>query len=374
MKRTNTRTIYVPQLLTDGSDAAEEQNARVYNWVKRTASPTLDEYVINPFETAMKDTIMAQASTAENLREGAWLRGRHTKRWNFAGVDFQAAAYRHSSIAHEVVLGHTQQFLEDCVADNTDSVHREFVRKTERGPHVSTEYILGGIDRWKDANTKFYNKQEVQLFEVGTERSYAPSLDEKVLHVALDSKRFGNLHEANARAYLQAKAMGKHLDRFVKDFTDHIRERHGVDVTEGELETDYELGDGSVVRYLFFAKETSVQYGKIIDTLRSSGESIVASTGDLVVLRDLGFKEAYTLGGRGKIQVSTLRGEDDLGVCTIDRGDKGKITYSILDNAPKGVYVSARDVLDRMTQLRGSYSSGATQLKVDFFPGAPSGF
>jgi len=46
--------------------------------------------------------------------------------------------------------------------------------------------------------------------------------------------------------------------------------------------------------------------------------------------------------------------------------------YSVLDNAHKGVYVSARSVLGRIEDLRKEHSSGSTQLKVDFFPGAPA--
>lgn len=374
MKRTNTRNIYVPQLLTDGTDAAEEHNARVYNWVKRTALPTLDEYVISPFETVMKEEVMTAAIEAEELGEGAWLRGRHTKRWDLGGVSFQAAAYRHSSIAHEVVLGQTQNFLEDCIADNAVSVHREFVRRTDNGTHVSTDYVLGEIDRWRNVHTKFYNKQEVQIFEPGTEKTYVPRLEEAVVHVALDTKRFGVVNEANARVYLQAKALDKELGGFVRDFTERIRDRHGVDVVEGNLEADYEMTDGASVRYLFFPKETSVQYGKMIDALSARGDTLVASSGDLVLLSDLGFKEAYSIGGRGKLSVRTVRGEDNLGVCTIDRVEKGQVAYSVLDNADKGVYVSARNVLDRIAGLRSNFSNGATQLKVDFFPGAPQGF
>ena len=375
MKQTNTRKIYVPQLLTDGSDASEEHNARVYNWVKRTGSPTLDEYIINPFETAMKEEVMAQASKTEDLREGAWLRERHTKRWDIGEVSFQAAAYRHSSIAHEVVLGQAQNFLEDCTSDNGNSVHREFLRKSRNGTHVSAGYVLDEIDRWRKANTKFYNKQELQLFEIGTGKNYVPSLDEPVLSVALDTKRFSTINEVNAQHYLRARALGKQLDGFVKDFTQHIQTRHGVDIKEGELEVDYACSDDSAVRYLFFPKETSVQYAKMIDTLSApAGEKIVASTGDLVILRDLRFGEPYSISGRGMLTVSTEYLKGGLGMCTLDRGEKGKVSYSVFDNKHKGCYVSATGILNRMSELRKSYSSGATQLKVDFFPGAPRGF
>jgi len=375
MEITHKRKIQVPQLRTDGSDASEEYNARAFNWVRRTASPTLDEYVLNPFETAMKDAVLKEAHRSEKSSEGDYLQQRHTKRWDLGGVSFQAAAYRHSSIAHETVYGRLQSFLQDCIEDNLDTVHREFVRKTKRGPHVSALYVLDSHVLWKQANTKVYNKQDLQVFEAGTEKAYKGVEAPCELVVALDSGRFSKLNETNAQTYLRARALGKQLDGFVKDFTTRVRERHGLSVTKGEHEVDYALADGSAVRYLFFSKDTSVSYGKMLDCLMKpvEGESFVASTGDIELIRAFGFKAPYSIGGRGKLDVSTEVLKYHLGMCTLDRAEKGQVKYSIFDNEHKGVYVKARDVLYRMAELRRADHSQDTQMKVDFFPGAPVG-
>lgn len=367
MNITTTRKIRTPQLHTDGSDASEELNARMYNWVKRTAVPTLDEYVLDPFETALKEDAMKHALEKEGLKEGEWLRERHIKKWEFPCATFEVAAYRSSSIGHEAVLGQGQKFLEDCIRDNAESVHREFVQKSEEGPHVSATYILQEFGRWREAYTKFYNKQEIQI------DGELPS-EIRELSVALDIKRCRVLNEANAHAYLRAKTLKKSLGLFVRDFTEHVRERHGVDAVVGAHEVDYVLSDDSTVRYLFFPKETSVHYGKMIEALTKEPEkNIVASTGDLVILRDLGFKEDYQKKGSGGILVSTQRMTSPYGICILDRLEKGKVSYSVYDNAHKGVYVQARGLLNRMSDLRKVYSSEETQMKVDFFPGAPEG-
>ena len=366
----------VPQLRTDGSDASEEYNARAFNWVRRTASPTLDEYVLTPFETAMKDAVLKEAHRSEKSSDADYLQGRHTKRWDLAGVSFQAAAYRHSSIAHETVYGRLQTFLQDCVEDNLDTVHREFVRKTKRGPHVSALYVLDSHALWRQANTKVYNKGDLQVFETGTEKTHKGVEAPCELVVALDSSRFSKLNEANAETYLRARALGKQLDGFVRDFTTRVRERHGVSVTKGEHEVDYALADGSAVRYLFFPKDTSVSYGKMLDSLMkpAEGQNFVASTGDLELLWHLGFKEPYSIGGRGKLDVSTEALKYHLGTCTLDRAEKGQVRYSVFDNAHKGVYVQARGLLGRMADLRKADHTEDTQMKVDFFPGPPGGF
>src|SRR3989344_3317378 len=298
MKVTNTRKIIQTQLKTDGTDASEELNARTYNWVKRTAIPTLDEYIIEPFETSLKEITMKMASEKEGLKEGEWLRERYVKEWTFPFVRFEVAAYRHSSISHEAVLGQAQRFLEDCILDNADNVRREFIRKNNGDPHVSAGYILREFGRWRNENTKFYNKQDIQTM------GNLPSAVSELV-VALDTNRFKTIHEVHAQDYLRAKALKGGLNAFVKDFTEHVRARHGIDVREEELETDYEVSDSSAIRYLFYAKEIS------------------ASTGDLVLLEDLGFKDAYQKKGRGRIIVSTVRCLGRLGICTLDRLDKG---------------------------------------------------
>ncbi len=163
MKRTHTRTIRVPQLLTDGSDASEERNALVYNWVKRTALPTLDDYIVTPFETVIKEAVFAEACAAENISDGQFLADRHTKTWNFGDIQLQAQAYRQQSIAHGEVVAHVHAFLEDCLKDNNGGVHREFIRKTrEEGPHVSAAYILTEIDRLRVEQSRGFVKQAVQ--------------------------------------------------------------------------------------------------------------------------------------------------------------------------------------------------------------------
>lgn len=370
------RKIPIPQLKTDGSDASEEYNARMFNWVKRTAIPTLDEYVLHPFEETLKDSAFKEAQKEERNSEGTYFQKRHTKKWDLAGVTFQVASYRHSSISHETIYGRMQTFLQDCVSDNLDTVHREFVRKTKRGPHVSASYVLDAYVLWREANTQYKNKQDIQIFQQGTEKTYSAVQTPLELMVSLDTNKCRKISEANAETYLRAKALDKKLNGFLSSFTERIRERHDVPVRKGEYEVDYGFSDASAVRYLFFPKDTSVSYGKILDALVKpvEGENIVASTGDLVLLRDLGFKDAYSIGGKGKLSVSTERLPFHLGICTLDRAEKGKIEYTIYDNEHKGVYVRARDILERVADLRRKYDTDATQMKVDFFPAAPVGF
>ena len=67
MQRTNTRLIKLPSLLipavnyTGDSDSAEELNVKAYDYVRRTAVPTLEDYVITTFGDALKEKTFNEA-------------------------------------------------------------------------------------------------------------------------------------------------------------------------------------------------------------------------------------------------------------------------------------------------------------------------
>ncbi len=364
MKITNTKRIFVPELRNDRTDEADEFNARMYNWINRTAIPTLKDNIIEPFENALKEDILETAKKEEELDNEELLNEFHSKNWQLGCVEFETRAYKHSSIAHESVYGALRGFVEQSVSDNGDNVHREFVRRTRNGIHLSTDHLLKLVDRWNSENIKVYNKQEARLV------NREGISEENELIVALDTKRFKNIHQANAETYVRAKDIKKRLEGILGEFVDRASTLHGVNRTNGEFEVDYEFSDGGSVRYLFYPKEVSVKYAGMIEALtKPIDKKIVISTGDLVILRDLSFKEAYQGSGSGAVSVSTETLSYRLGKCTIDRGNKGVVEYSVLDNLHKGVYVGASGLLERMDSLKKGNTSGATQLKVDYFPG-----
>jgi len=85
MKRTNSRIIKLPSIVeTDGELATglspeeiEELNARSYDYGRRTANPTLDEYVIEPFSTAFKEIVFTEAVREAGLDSEGVLKGRY---------------------------------------------------------------------------------------------------------------------------------------------------------------------------------------------------------------------------------------------------------------------------------------------------------
>src|SRR3989338_1870018 len=83
MQRTNTRLIKLPSLLipavnyTGDSDSAEELNVKAYDYVRRTAVPTLEDYVITTFGDALKEKTFNEAVQKYGVDAKGILLSRH---------------------------------------------------------------------------------------------------------------------------------------------------------------------------------------------------------------------------------------------------------------------------------------------------------
>lgn len=387
MKRTNSRIIKLPSIVEAGRELAtglspekvEELNARSYDYGRRTAIPTLDDYVIEPLSTTFKKRAFAEAVKEVGLDSEGTLKGRYSTDQLLNGRKFVVSAYPTTHTSYETVLSLTKSFLDTVIADSRAGVTREGSRKVDADAYIFIEYLLGEMDRFRSENSTRFNKQDLAVMDPKTDEKLP--LDERIeeMRVYLELERFANVNAKNADGFHDARSLKSRIESFLGVFEQGIINRYGVSPTRllASLAFDYELSDGSAVRYLFFPKP-STEHGKIYSGLRGKEtKNIARSTGDLDILKELAFKEPYEYvrGGAG-IRVATettdKSAKGNTRILRLSKGDtQEERVYPVFNNEGK-VYVRVGNVLDTLGMLTQRHTSTPTQLKIDLFAAPPA--
>lgn len=386
MKRTNSRIIKLPSIVETGGELAtglspeevEELNARSFDYGRRTANPTLDDYVIEPFSTAFKEKAFTEAVREVGLDSEGILNGRYSTDRLLNGRKFVVSAYPTTRTSYETVLSLTKSFLDTVIADSKVGVTREGSRKVDTDAYIFIEYLLDEMNRFVSENSTRFNRQDLAVNDSETDKKL--QLDEKVeeMRVYLELKRFAKINAKNADGFHDARSLRSRINSFLVVFEQGIINRYGVSPAglEESQAFDYELSDGSAVRYLFFPRP-STEHGKIYSGLVGrETKNIVASNGDLDILKELAFKEPYEYirGGSG-VRVATetkdksAKGKTEIVRVSKDGAEDVRV-YPVFDNDGK-VYVRVESVLDTLRIITKQFSSTSTQLKVDLFAAPP---
>lgn len=388
MKRTNSRIIKLPSIIKVGGkfakdlskDEIEELNARSYDYGKRTAIPTLYDYVIEPFNTTFKERVFTEAVKKVGLNPNGILNDNYSIDEVFNDKKFFAIAYPTQTSKYGVVLSLIKDFLGTVIKDNIAGVSREGVRKIENNAYIFVDYLLEGVDRFKNENTTRFNKKDLKLKDPKTDKELP--LDEKIekMRVYFGLKRFSNINAKTADGFYDTSSLKSRIVSFLEAFEQKVIKRFGVS-SEGLEESqafDYELSDGSAIRYLFFPRP-STEHGEIYSGLvGKETKNIARSTGDLDIVKELAFKKMYEYirGGKG-VRVTTE--------LTDKAGKKGKIKilrlskdgtqeeriYSVF-NSKGRPYVKVNDILDTLEMLTKQHTTDPTKLKIDLFAAPPA--
>ncbi|MBI4454153.1 hypothetical protein HY636_05915 [Candidatus Woesearchaeota archaeon] len=391
MQRTNTRLIKLPALLipdvnyTGDSDSAEELNVKALDYVRRTAISTLDDFVITPFSDALKNKTFEEAKQNVGVDAHGILLGTYVTNEVIGSRKYVVRVCSQTRVQYETVFSLVQEFLEKVLVDNVDSVNREFVRKVDDEAHIFIGYLLDEMSRLCGRNSTKMNKKDLEVKYPATDEKL--ELDNTIIEmeVALDSARFTKINEKNADDFHKARSLTARLGAFKREFEKYLMEKYGVEpqgVEENEA-YDYELSDGTGVRYLFFKKRVSPSYGdaysELVTTDKVLGKTknITKDYGDLSIVRDLAFKAPYqSMRAGAGIQIRTDITGSNKGVVVISRIPKGgepdEKKYQVFDNDGK-TYMRVHDVLNRINSLIEycSTESTTTEKKIDFFAALP---
>ncbi|MBT4824705.1 hypothetical protein HN695_07940 [Candidatus Woesearchaeota archaeon] len=388
MKRTNTRLIKLPTLLdktnTSGLSDTDiaEFNLRAFDYVRRTAVPTLNDYGINSFKNAVIDNDFELAKQIAGVDTDGILIGGYTNNHTLDGKKILTAFFKQTRIGHEVTLTRLKIFLEQIVSDNMDSVTKEKVRKVQDTPFVSIEYLMGQMERFDEEHSTVQNKKDFSMLDKDTNKKLPLDSGVQKMAVYLEQTRLAQVSDAAAAEFFKASSLKSNLEAFRKAFEAEVRGAHGVPVEglEENVEMDYELSDGTGVRYLFFPKSTSISYSKIkyglVTNPKGRPKNITGKYGDLEIVKELAFKPTYEALRAGSGLVVETLGTGKTAPVRIVRQTKGVVdeenSYRVFNN-DGAMYISVKDVFARINSLKEKYASEpqATQFKIDFFSAMP---
>jgi hypothetical protein len=378
MKRTNMRTIRLPQLIDAPEDEeTDEANVRAYNYAVRTAAPTLDDYVISPFKKSLNQEALSEAEANVGTDENGLLKDRHTYETVIGSYRFEITSTPTPRSSYSAVLAGISLFLDTIISDSNSGVVREGVRRVTGTPYVYVDYVIDEATRLKEENTTVFNRQATTVKHHETGDSVP--LDESIegMDVYLDFERYSRTNNKNADEFHKARSLLARIAGFKKEFENQVKENYAIDIQEIDVPEayDYELSDGTAVRYLFY-KKTAPDHGKIFSgIIGKTTKNIAGSTGDLDILRELAFHDAYdySRGGSGII----VRTEEDRGnrgamriIRTGTRRDNDERVYDVYYNAGR-IYVSANSLMENIKLLNEHYTTEGLELKIDFFAAIP---
>ncbi|MBU1201770.1 MAG: hypothetical protein KKF46_01200 [Nanoarchaeota archaeon] len=236
MKRTNSRIIKLPLIVEAGGELAtglsseevEELNARSYDYGRRTANPTLDDYVIEPFSIAFKERAFAEAVREVGLDSEGILNGRYSTDRLLNGKKFVVSAYPTTRTSYETVLSSTKGFLDTVIADSRAGVTREGSRKVDADAYIFIEYLLDEMDRFGSENSTRFNRQDLAVKDPKTDEKLP--LDEEIeeMRVYLELERFANVNTKNSDGFHDARSLRSRIESFLGAFEQGILERYGV--------------------------------------------------------------------------------------------------------------------------------------------------
>ena len=370
MKKTNNRTIHLPMIGLD-----EETNARSLDYARRTARPTLEQYIMEPFSGAWSDRLYAKAEQKGGVDEGGILQDQYDEDVVFGDKKVRAVMFPRSRTAYEKVLSTFSHDLGKAAADNEVRRWREGVRRGENQPYLLLDTALGDLEGLVQKNKGWYNTTIISILDPQTGEKVP--LDEEIvsLPVALDMKRLARINHANADTFHGARSLYARIAAFENEFERQTMELYDIPKKglQESQEVDYDLRDDSAVRYLFFPKN-HLEHGEVYAGLVGQGtKNIATSTGDLTIIKSLAFGDEYTFKrGRYGIHVYTQPAPGG-GLLTIERflGEKDdQRQYSLLRVDDK-VYVGIANIIKTIDHLRQIHTNNDTQLKIDFFASPP---
>lgn len=388
MRRTDSRIVRLPRLYRIGQvdvvgldkEQVGELNVRSYDYGNRSAIPTLEFYIVGPFTDTLKTKAYLKAVEEVGLDEEGIIRDRYSAEETIGGMKFAVTVYPSLRSSYDAILSQFKEFLETVIYDCFGGRRRDGVRRVRDGAYITLEYITDEIRRLTEENTTRFNRNDLAVKYPETDEKYP--LDEEIesLHVYLDPQRYSIANPENSDAYQSARSLGSRIRSFMSEYQGGLMEIFGIGsqlLTESQ-EFDYNLSDGSGVRFLFYPK-TSIQHGAIYSNLVGRNtKHITASTGDLDILQELAFRGPYENMRRGyggiRVETEVTNKGGNQGVLHIRRAGKGGIVEDRkyrMHAYGGATYVNGDDILEVLARLHELHTKASTELKLDFFAASP---
>jgi hypothetical protein len=372
MKRSESRLVRLPQLVLAskvGQETANERNVVAYDYCRRSARPILNDAVIKPFSEAFKNIVFDRAKDQVGLNDEGIIGKKFSHSETLDGIKLVCSVAASSRVSHGAALEQFKMLLERNLTENIDGIRTSDVGEGSNGLYVSATYLRSELRKLIRNHKSIFTKMDLSLCN---------PLDEDIdnMRVYLALQRYAAHNPENAHSFHNAKSLDSRLRAFMDEVERRLFKQFGIKMGTGENAAfDYELSDGSGVRYLFYPKSRT-DYGKVVARLFAKAtKEISRKNGDLDLICDFGFaSSSQKMGKRGGIVVTTEQSLEETGKFRITRvydKDRQEHTYRVM-NKDGTVLVRVQDVLDTIKMLEESHTSTSTQLKMDFFPGIPA--
>jgi len=368
MRKTESRNIILP-VLVDFNNV--ELNAKLYDYARRTAVLTLEEYVIEPFKNTLKERAFENAKREVGLNSRGILKKPHTEEWNVGGIKFVVKVEPSEYLSYENVLSSSEEFLDIIMDDNYEGVHKEYIRKINDNAYVSLKYLLEKLEGFKKENTKRSNRELLSMKNPKTDKNMELDDDVKDSTVYLENKKYVQITENTVLEFYRAVSLKRNIEHFMREFEEKSMEQY-----KNNNELDFSFEDGTSFRYLFF-EQSSTKYGEVYSSLvGKETENITYTTGDLDIIKDLSFSEPYKFKtGNNNIEVETaeITMNGKLGKIRIKRTVKGKNDIALYNvyQGEKDLYIQAFHLNNRIKALKESNTATQQRMKIDFYAPFP---
>ena len=379
MRRLHYIDVRLPVLSPDSNlaglewERAFEGDLRAFDYGRRSAIPLLDDYALNPFGGALKEAAFEAAAKEVGLTEEGLLKDRHAHTMRIGDLNISVSCYPVSAVSYEDVLGRIDSYLNGITADSNRRIKKTGVRKIGMTAYVSVKDVIQEAERLKSLPeyvTRF-NKRDISRFR---------DLDEmiEILRIYLNTEGIRDLNPSNSQAYHQASSLKGRITGVMDEFKKRQMGRMGVTDSSDKREDNFELGDGTGARLLFYPQR-STEYGEAFKGLvGKETKNIAPSTGDLRILDELAFKEEFhRIAGKTQIAVQTQSEENGTGIVLISRTSEiasERAEYPVFRSGDAGddrTFVKAETVRETLQKLIRTKTKTRTEMKVDFFPKLP---
>ncbi len=359
MRRTNTRIVKLEPYQEGNDEATKERNARVYDYTRRNAITTLEHFVIEPFTEAVFEETEQEAARAGDV---SIVR-------TFPNLQVRVKIETKPITRYEAVLAGFKTLLGFWKTGVAGILEGDTA-------YVEVTKVVEQLARLKQDLTEHKSQKHLDILSANGEK-LPPDTDITQLMIYLDAERIKRITEPHARTFHQAKSLSARLNQVRKDYERRVFEQEGIPEQnlEENVETSYELEDGTAVRFLFY-KRNVTEHGKIFDGfVNPRNEKITTATGDLLIAIERAFQEPATYKhARTSVEIKTETTERPaLGRLHITRqssGNQHERNYRVL-KGHDGLYVAVEDIEANLAVLRERYTTKPTQLKVDFYAAKP---
>jgi len=362
------RIINTPSL----ARAVEENMHVVHNlsgldYVRRRAIPTITHYIIMPFEDGLVNNARSKALEENKIGLEDVLQEKHSVRFNPDTIIMaDTTIFPDTIVEYKKALENIKNYLSNIQKERNLGIRRDKVRTKDNELYIDAIHATQIIREIHDDYSKREESNIIILRDSNNEERIEPE-QRKSMNIVLDKEHNKQLSSDNLIQYYSALGMIKTLRGYMKEYKKYymIRNNINIESLEKKIQKDYPLAKGGIIRMLFYPQR-EIDYRQIYHELAGNPrKTLVPDTGDIDILASIPItmENYYHEKDKSKLRVELNKTKARI---TRERKSHDSQTqiYNVLFHDNK-IYVSIRDILNRMEESKKANTEKIIRLKVD---------